>query len=104
MHAALRDALRSRIGGEADAMRILYGGSMNGANAASLLAVADVDGGLVGGASLPAGKFDPIIKAAAAACGRLERDGLLSRPNNQLTGFFFLFPQIGKAYFWDKLF
>src|SRR3546814_4759083 len=39
MHAALRDALRSRIGGEADAMRILYGGSMNGANAASLLAV-----------------------------------------------------------------
>ncbi|HEY9578693.1 MAG TPA: triose-phosphate isomerase [Rhizorhapis sp.] len=68
MHAALRDALRSRIGGEADAMRILYGGSMNGANAASLLAVADVDGGLVGGASLTAEKFAPIIKAAAAAC------------------------------------
>src|SRR3546814_11753493 len=73
MHAALRDALRSRIGGEADPMRILHGGSMNGANAASLLAVADVDCGLVGGASLHAEKFRPIIKAAAASC--LNFDG-----------------------------
>src|SRR3546814_5656570 len=81
MHAALRDALRSRIGGEADAMRILYGGSMNGANAASLLAVADVDGGLVGGASLTAEKYAPIIKAAAAACCRLEREALCARSN-----------------------
>src|SRR3546814_16652166 len=67
MHAALRDALRSRIGGEADAMRILYGGSMNGANAASLFAVADVYGGLGGGASRPAEKLGPIVKAGAWA-------------------------------------
>jgi triosephosphate isomerase len=64
MHAALRAALASRIGAEADAVRILYGGSMNGDNAADLLAVPDVDGGLVGGASLTAAKFAPIIEAA----------------------------------------
>lgn len=65
MHAALRAALASRIGqGEANAMRILYGGSMNGENAADLMAIADVDGGLVGGASLTAAKFEPIIAAA----------------------------------------
>ena len=67
MHGALRGALRSRIGTDADAMRILYGGSMSGANAAELLSVPDVDGGLVGGASLTAGKFGPIIEAASAA-------------------------------------
>ena len=65
MHAALRAALASRIGAaEAGAMRILYGGSMNGDNAADLMALADVDGGLVGGASLSAAKFAPIIEAA----------------------------------------
>lgn len=64
MHAALRAALASRIGAEADGMRILYGGSMNGENAAELMAIADVDGGLVGGASLTAEKFAPVIAAA----------------------------------------
>ena len=64
MHVALRAALASKVGGEADGMRILYGGSMNGENAAELLAIADVDGGLVGGASLTAGKFAPVIAAA----------------------------------------
>ncbi|MEG8223124.1 triose-phosphate isomerase [Sphingomonas sp. HH69] len=64
MHAALRAALASRIGDDAQGMRILYGGSMNGDNAAELMAIADVDGGLVGGASLTAEKFAPIIKAA----------------------------------------
>ncbi|MBB4642271.1 triose-phosphate isomerase [Rhizorhapis suberifaciens] len=67
MHRSLRDALRSKIGADADALRILYGGSMNGANAADLLSIADVDGGLVGGASLTSEKFAPIIEAAAAA-------------------------------------
>lgn len=67
MHRALRDALRSRIGGDADGMRILYGGSMNGGNAADLLTIADVDGGLVGGASLTAEKFAPIIEAGRSA-------------------------------------
>ncbi|MES2173207.1 MAG: triose-phosphate isomerase [Pseudomonadota bacterium] len=64
MHGALRAALATRIGGEADKVRILYGGSMNGANAAELLAIADVDGGLIGGASLTAAKFAPIVEAA----------------------------------------
>jgi len=65
MHATLRAALASRIGQEqADAMRILYGGSMNGDNAAEIMALPDVDGGLVGGASLSAAKFEPVIAAA----------------------------------------
>lgn len=66
MHAAIRAKLGAMIGDEADGMRILYGGSMNGENAADLLAVANVDGGLIGGASLSADKFVPIIEAAAA--------------------------------------
>ncbi|MDX3900331.1 MAG: triose-phosphate isomerase [Sphingobium sp.] len=65
MHGALRAALEGRIGAEAAAMRILYGGSMNGDNAAELMAVSDVDGGLVGGASLTAEKFAGVIAAAA---------------------------------------
>lgn len=65
MHGALRAALASRIGEEAAGMRILYGGSMNGDNAVELMGIEDVDGGLVGGASLTAGKFAPVIAAAA---------------------------------------
>ncbi len=67
MHAAIRNKLGKLMGEGADAVRILYGGSMNGGNAAELLAVPNVDGGLVGGASLTAEKFGPIIEAAAAA-------------------------------------
>lgn len=67
MHGAIRDALNSRFGADGANMRILYGGSMNGENAASLLAVPNVDGGLIGGASLTAEKFLPIVAAAAAA-------------------------------------
>ncbi|GHU66333.1 triosephosphate isomerase [Clostridia bacterium] len=48
----------------ADAVRILYGGSMNAANAAGLLAQPEIDGGLIGGASLKAGDFAAIVKAA----------------------------------------
>lgn len=66
MHAVIRAKLADMIGDEADDVRILYGGSMNGDNAADLLAVANVDGGLVGGASLSADKFVPIIEAGAA--------------------------------------
>lgn len=65
MHAAIRGKLEQQVGDEAGYMRILYGGSMNGDNAAELLGVANVDGGLVGGASLTAEKFVPIIEAAA---------------------------------------
>ena len=68
MHAAIRAALMERFGAEGEKIRILYGGSMNGDNAALLLAVPNVDGGLIGGASLTAAKFEPIL-AAAQACG-----------------------------------
>ena len=64
MHGALRSKLRALIGDEADAVRILYGGSVTADNAADLLHAGDVDGALVGGASLTAAKFVPIIAAA----------------------------------------
>ncbi|AUW58529.1 triose-phosphate isomerase [Sphingobium sp. SCG-1] len=66
MHGSIRNALVQRIGDDGNAMRILYGGSVNAANAAEVFAVADVDGGLVGGASLKVESFGPIIAAAAA--------------------------------------
>ncbi|WPB59075.1 triose-phosphate isomerase [Xylophilus sp. GOD-11R] len=63
VHAALRAQLAEA--GEAAAMQpILYGGSMNAANAAQLLAQADIDGGLIGGASLKAADFLAIVAAA----------------------------------------
>ncbi|WOF44648.1 triose-phosphate isomerase [Sphingopyxis indica] len=65
MHGAIRAALSDRIGEGAAAVRLLYGGSVNGDNAADLLGARDVDGALVGGASLTAAKFLPIIEAAA---------------------------------------
>ena len=65
MHAAIRAKLMALLGGEGGAVRILYGGSVKPDNADQLLAVADVDGALVGGASLTAAQFVPIIAAAA---------------------------------------
>ena len=66
MHAAIRGALVAALGQEgADTIRLLYGGSVTAENAAGLLHAANVDGALVGGASLTAAKFVPIIKAAA---------------------------------------
>jgi len=67
MHDAIRARLVQNLGDAGETIRILYGGSMNGANAAELLAIPNVDGGLVGGASLTADKFAPIIEAAARA-------------------------------------
>ena len=58
MHAALREAWP---GSDGQALRILYGGSMNPGNADALLAQPDIDGGLIGGASLKAGQFVEII-------------------------------------------
>ena len=66
IHAIARAKLRAMVGEAADGIRILYGGSLTGANAAAILAVDNVDGALVGGASLTAGKFVPIIEAAAS--------------------------------------
>ncbi len=54
VHAEIRKALRARVGDEAASIPILYGGSVNPGNAAALLAARDVDGLLVGGASLVA--------------------------------------------------
>ena len=65
MHSAIRRALLDRFGDAGGRIRILYGGSVNAANAAGLFAVADVDGALVGGASLTAEQFVPIVEAAA---------------------------------------
>jgi triosephosphate isomerase len=67
MHAAIRARLSDLLDAEGAGVRILYGGSVKPSNAAELMAVADVDGALVGGASLKAGDFEPIIAAAAAA-------------------------------------
>ncbi len=72
-HAFLRRKLSGFFGEvAAGGLRILYGGSMKPANAEDLLGQPDVDGGLVGGASLDAGSFSAIIRAAAscAAAGR----------------------------------
>jgi triosephosphate isomerase (TIM) len=64
MHGAIRAKLYELVGGEAERVRILYGGSVTGDNARDLLGAGDVDGALVGGASLTAAKFTPIVEAA----------------------------------------
>lgn len=67
MHGAIRETLADMLGSVAGAgVRLLYGGSVTADNAAALLHARDVDGALVGGASLSAAKFVPIIAAAAA--------------------------------------
>ena len=58
---AIRSAVREMAGEWADAVRILYGGSMNPGNASELMAMSDIDGGLIGGASLNADSFAKII-------------------------------------------
>lgn len=63
-HGYLRDRLRSMHGDLADGVRILYGGSVKADNAAEILAQPDIDGVLVGGASLDAAGFARIIQAA----------------------------------------
>jgi len=67
VHAFLRRELRRRFGPAGEAMRLLYGGSVKPDNAAAIFAVADVDGALVGGASLKAADFGAIIAALEAA-------------------------------------
>ena len=64
VHGFIRDSLGSRFGAAGGRIRILYGGSVKPANAAELLAVANVDGALVGGASLKAADFLAIAGAA----------------------------------------
>ena len=64
VHAVLRAQLKAATD-KAGRVRILYGGSMNAANAAELLAQPDIDGGLIGGAALKAADFLKIVAAAA---------------------------------------
>ena len=63
IHAAIRGRLDARYG--ENSVRVLYGGSVKASNAAEIFAVAHVDGALVGGASLTAAAFIPIVAAAA---------------------------------------
>ncbi|MFQ3622458.1 MAG: triose-phosphate isomerase [Acetobacteraceae bacterium] len=64
MHARVRAVLAARFGAAGGQVRILYGGSVKAANAAPILAVPEVGGALVGGASLSAEEFLAIIRAA----------------------------------------
>ena len=67
MHAAIRSSLRKRYEAAGARVRILYGGSVKASNAAEIFSIPDVDGALVGGASLKATDFVPIVAAAAAS-------------------------------------
>ena len=66
VHRHIREVLATRNQDVADAVRILYGGSVKGDNAAGLFSKPDIDGGLIGGASLKSADFLAIAKAAAS--------------------------------------
>ena len=66
-HRFMRAELLSTLGADAHNIRLLYGGSVKESNADDIFSVSDVDGALVGGASLTANDFVPIIKALARA-------------------------------------
>ena len=67
VHAFMRAELETRFGADTgQAIRLLYGGSVKAGNAVEIFAVADVDGALVGGASLTAADFAPIVTALSA--------------------------------------
>jgi triosephosphate isomerase len=64
MHEAIRAALKERFGKGSETLRILYGGSVKPDNASEILKITNVDGALIGGASLKAADFLAIIRAA----------------------------------------
>ena len=66
-HRFMRSELLTTLGADAQNISLLYGGSVKGSNADDIFSVADVDGALVGGASLSAHDFVPIIKALSRA-------------------------------------
>ena len=66
VHRYIRELLAAKDENIASVTQILYGGSMKGSNAAGLLEMPDIDGGLIGGASLQADEFLPIVAAAAS--------------------------------------
>jgi len=63
VHACIRGKIAALNADVADKVQILYGGSVKGSNAAELFAMADIDGGLIGGASLNADDFLAICQA-----------------------------------------
>jgi triosephosphate isomerase len=66
VHDFVRHFLEGRFGEPGQSVQILYGGSLNPANAAEILPISNVDGGLIGGASLKAGDFLAIYNTAVA--------------------------------------
>jgi len=70
MHSAIREHLISLFGDDGSAIDILYGGSVNGKNSIDILAIEDVGGALVGGASLKASSFIDIIETAYTLAGQ----------------------------------
>lgn len=66
VHDFIRGFLTARFGAAGNQVQILYGGSLNPANAAEILPISNVDGGLIGGASLKAADFLAIYRTAAA--------------------------------------
>jgi triosephosphate isomerase len=70
VHSAIRSRLRTGDAASADTIRILYGGSVKASNARQLFLQPDIDGGLIGGASLSASEFVAIVQAA---CGGVLR-------------------------------
>jgi triosephosphate isomerase len=74
-HGITREWIKSEFGAPlAQEIPIIYGGSMNASNAKELLSIDDIDGGLIGGASLSAEKFLPIIQFAAKLSGEESTD------------------------------
>jgi triosephosphate isomerase (TIM) len=65
VHRFIRDRLKQRFGADGEGVRILYGGSVKPSNAKELMGIADVDGALVGGASLKAEEFLGIARVYA---------------------------------------
>ena len=65
MHVVIRECLAWRSSALAEGTRVVYGGSVNAENADDLFTQPDIDGGLVGGASLVAGEFASICGTAA---------------------------------------
>jgi triosephosphate isomerase len=68
VHQFIRGQLRERVGAAAQQMRILYGGSVKPDNVAALMAESEIDGALVGGASLTVDSFVKIVKEGVRAC------------------------------------
>lgn len=77
-HQAIRSALAAIYGHQvAQAVRILYGGSVKAANAAQLFCQPDIDGGLIGGASLESDQFTAIIDAAVASGSHVREKNMV---------------------------